>query len=233
MLEKLKEDVFRANLDLVRHGLVIMTFGNVSGFDRVAGLMVIKPSGVSYNEMTVNDMVVTDLSGSVIEGTLKPSTDTPTHLALYKAFPAIGGVVHTHSTHATAWAQAGRAIPCLGTTHADYFHGPVPVTRRLTAEETETDYEYNTGLLIVEALGGIEPLTMPSALVNSHAPFTWGVTPAQAVHVAVILEEVARMAALTVTIGPPNEIDRHLLDRHYLRKHGSDAYYGQKKQDIR
>lgn len=229
MLEKLKEDVFRANLDLVRHGLVIMTFGNVSGFDRAAGLMVIKPSGVSYNEMTVNDMVVTDLSGSVIEGTLKPSTDTPTHLALYKAFPEIGGVVHTHSTHATAWAQAGRAIPCLGTTHADYFNGPVPVTRRLTAEETETDYEYNTGLLIVEALGGINPLTMPAALVNSHAPFTWGVTPAQAVHVAVILEEVARMAALTVTIGPPHEIDKHLLDRHFLRKHGSDAYYGQKK----
>jgi L-ribulose-5-phosphate 4-epimerase len=232
MLEKLKEDVFRANLDLVRHGLVIMTFGNVSGFDRASGLMVIKPSGVSYNEMTVNDMVVTDLSGSVIEGTLKPSTDTPTHLALYKAFPEIGGVVHTHSTHATAWAQAGRAIPCFGTTHADYFHGSVPVTRRLTAEETETDYEYNTGLLIVEALGGIDPLTMPATLVNSHAPFTWGVTSAQAVHVAVILEEVARVAALTVSIGPPHEIDKHLLDRHYLRKHGSDAYYGQKKQDV-
>ncbi len=233
MLEKLKEDVFRANLDLVRHGLVIMTFGNVSGFDRTTGLMVIKPSGVSYNEMTVNDMVVTDFSGSVIEGTLKPSTDTPTHLALYKAFPMIGGVVHTHSTHATAWAQAGRAVPCFGTTHADYFHGPVPVTRRLTSEETENDYEYNTGLLIVEALGGIDPLTMPAALANSHAPFTWGVTPAQAVHVAVILEEVARMAALTVTLGPPQEIDKHLLDRHYLRKHGSDAYYGQKKQDVR
>jgi L-ribulose-5-phosphate 4-epimerase len=229
MLEKLKEDVFRANLDLVKHGLVIMTFGNVSGFDRAAGLMVIKPSGVSYNEMTVNDMVVTDLNGSVIEGTLKPSTDTHTHLALYKAFPGIGGVVHTHSTHATAWAQAGRAIPCLGTTHADYFHGPVPATRRLTAKETETDYEHNTGLLIAEALGGVDPLTMPAALVTSHAPFTWGVTPAQAVHVAVILEEVARIAALTVSIGPPQEIDKHLLDRHYLRKHGSDAWYGQKK----
>lgn len=229
MLEKLKEDVFRANLDLVKHGLVIMTFGNVSGFDRASGLMVIKPSGVSYNEMTVNDMVVTDLGGAVIEGTLKPSTDTSTHLALYKAFPAIGGVVHTHSTHATAWAQAGAAIPCLGTTHADYFHGAVPVTRRLTAEETDSDYEYNTGLLIVEALGSVDPLTMPAALVNSHAPFTWGVTPAQAVHVAVILEEVARMAALTVSIAPPQEIDKHLLDRHYLRKHGGSAYYGQKK----
>ena len=206
-----------------------MTFGNVSGFDRASGLMVIKPSGVSYNEMTVNDMVVTDLSGTVIEGTLKPSTDTATHLALYKAFPEIGGVVHTHSTHATAWAQAGEAIPCLGTTHADYFHGAVPVTRRLTAVETESDYEYNTGLLIVEALGSVDPLTMPAALVNSHAPFTWGVTPAQAVHVAVILEEVARMAALTVSIAPPREIDKHLLDRHYLRKHGTSAYYGQKK----
>lgn len=229
MLEKLKEDVFRANLDIVRHGLVIMTFGNVSGFDRASGLMVIKPSGVSYSEMTAGDMVVTDLNGSVIEGSLIPSTDTPTHLALYKAFPGIGGIVHTHSTHATAWAQAGMAIPCLGTTHADYFYGPVPVTRRLTAEETETDYEYNTGLIIAEAMAGIDPLTMPAVLVNSHAPFTWGATPAIAVHNAVILEEVARMAALSVTIAPPKEIDRHLLDRHYLRKHGSGAYYGQKK----
>ena len=229
MLEKLKEDVFRANLDIVRQGLVIMTFGNVSGFDRASGLMVIKPSGVSYNEMTASDMVVTDLSGSVIEGTLSPSTDTPTHLALYKAFPGIGGVVHTHSTYATAWAQAGRAIPCLGTTHADYFYGPVPVTRRLTAEETENNYEYNTGLVIAGILEGSDPLTMPAVLVNSHAPFTWGVTPAMAVHNAVILEEVARMAALSVSIAPPDEIDRHLLDRHYLRKHGRNAYYGQKK----
>lgn len=229
MIEKLKEDVFRANLDIVRHGLVIMTFGNVSGFDRASGLMVIKPSGVSYSEMTVNDMVVTDLDGNVVEGTLNPSTDAPTHLALYKAFPGIGGVVHTHSTHATAWAQAGRPIPCLGTTHADYFYGPVPVTRRLTAEETGSDYEYKTGLVIIEVLEGRDPLTMPAVLVNSHAPFTWGATPAMAVHNAVILEEVARMAALTVSIAPPQEIDGHLLDRHYLRKHGRDAYYGQKK----
>jgi L-ribulose-5-phosphate 4-epimerase len=206
-----------------------MTFGNVSGFDRASGMMVIKPSGVSYSEMTANDMVVTDLSGSVIEGTLNPSTDTPTHLALYKAFPAIGGVVHTHSTQATAWAQAGRAIPCLGTTHADYFYGPVPVTRRLTAEETENDYEYNTGLVIAEVMEGRDPLTMPAVLVNSHAPFTWGITPAIAVHNAVILEEVARMAAISVSIAPPEEIDRHLLDKHYLRKHGRNAYYGQKK----
>ncbi|MBE0680006.1 MAG: L-ribulose-5-phosphate 4-epimerase [Bacteroidales bacterium] len=230
MLEKLKEDVFRANLDLVSHGLVIMTFGNVSGFDRGSGLMVIKPSGVLYSEMTVNDMVVTDLEGNVVEGTLNPSTDTPTHLALYISFPGIGGVVHTHSTHATAWAQAGRAIPCLGTTHADYFYGPVPVTRRLTPKETDSDYEYNTGLVIAEALEGKDPLTMPAVLVNSHAPFTWGVTPAIAVHNAVILEEVARMAALSVSIAPPEEIDRHLLDKHYLRKHGRNAYYGQKKQ---
>ena len=229
MLEKLKEDVFKANLDLVRHGLVIMTFGNVSGIDRASELMVIKPSGVSYNEMTANDMIVTDLNGNVVEGTLNPSTDTPTHLALYKAFPGIGGVVHSHSTHATAWAQAGTAIPCLGTTHADYFYGPVPVTRRLTAKETENDYEYNTGLVIAEVIGGRDPLTMSAVLVNSHGPFTWGVTPAMAVHIAVILEEIARIASLSVKIAPPNEIDKHLLDRHYLRKHGSGAYYGQKK----
>jgi L-ribulose-5-phosphate 4-epimerase len=230
MLEKLKEDVFRANLELVRYGLIIMTWGNVSGIDRASGLIVIKPSGVSYDEMTPGDMVVTDLEGRVVEGTLKPSTDAPTHRALYKSFPAIGGVVHTHSTNATAWAQACSPIPCLGTTHADYFYGPVPVTRRLTAEETENEYEYNTGLVIAEALEGRDPMTMPAVLVASHGPFVWGASPAAAVHNAVVLEEVARMAALSVSLADPQEIERHLLDRHYLRKHGSNAYYGQKKK---
>ena len=229
MLEKLKEEVFRANLDLVRHGLVIMTWGNVSGIDSESGLMVIKPSGVSYDKMTAADMVVTDLDGNVMEGTLNPSTDAPTHRALYKSFPGIGGIVHTHSTHATAWAQAGRMIPCLGTTHADHFYGSVPITRKLTEEETANDYEYNTGMVIAESLRGCDPMSMPAVLVASHGPFTWGTTPADAVHNAVVLEEVARMAAISVTLADPTEIDRHLLDRHYLRKHGKNAYYGQKK----
>ncbi len=229
MLEKLKEDVFRANLDLVSHGLVIMTWGNVSGIDRESGLIVIKPSGVSYERMTAADMVVTDLEGNVMEGTLKPSTDAPTHRALYKAFPQAGGIVHTHSTHATAWAQACRPIPCLGTTHADHFYGAVPVTRKLTEEETANDYEYNTGIVIAESLKGMDPMSMPAVLVASHGPFTWGTTPADAVHNAVVLEEVARMAAISVTLADPAEIDRYLLDRHYLRKHGKNAYYGQNK----
>ncbi|MBK7732436.1 MAG: L-ribulose-5-phosphate 4-epimerase [Bacteroidales bacterium] len=229
MLEKLKEEVFRANLDLVRHGLVIMTWGNVSGIDRESGLMVIKPSGVSYDRMTAADMVVTDLDGNVMEGTLNPSTDAPTHRALYRAFPGAGGIVHTHSTWATAWAQACRPIPCLGTTHADHFYGAVPVTRKLTEKETADDYEYNTGLIIAEALKGSDPMSMPAVLVASHGPFIWGATPADAVHNAVVLEEVARMAAISATLADPKEIDRHLLDRHYLRKHGKNAYYGQKK----
>ena len=229
MLEKLKEEVLRANLDLVKHGLVIMTWGNVSGIDRESGLMVIKPSGVSYDKMTAGDMVVTDLDGNVMEGALNPSTDAPTHRALYRAFPGIGGVVHTHSTHATAWAQACRPIPCLGTTHADHFYGAVPVTRKLTEEETANDYEYNTGIVIAESLKGMDPMSMPAVLVASHGPFTWGTTPADAVHNAVVLEEVARMAAISVTLADPAEIDRYLLDRHYLRKHGKNAYYGQNK----
>ena len=230
MLEKLKEEVFRANLDLVRHGLVIMTWGNVSGIDRESGLMVIKPSGVSYDRMTAADMVVTDLDGNVMEGTLNPSTDAPTHRALYRAFPGAGGIVHTHSTWATAWAQACRPVPCLGTTHADHFYGAVPVTRKLTEKETADDYEYNTGLIIAEALKGSDPMSMPAVLVASHGPFTWCATPADAVHNAVVLEEVARMAAISATLADPKEIDRHLLDRHYLRKHGKNAYYGQKKK---
>ena len=229
MLEKLKEEVLRANLDLVRHGLVIMTWGNVSGIDRESGLMVIKPSGVSYDRMTAADMVVTDLDGNVMEGTLNPSTDAPTHRALYRAFPGAGGIVHTHSTWATAWAQACRPVPCLGTTHADHFYGAVPVTRKLTEKETADDYEYNTGLIIAEALKGSDPMSMPAVLVASHGPFIWGATPADAVHNAVVLEEVARMAAISATLADPKEIDRHLLDRHYLRKHGKNAYYGQKK----
>jgi len=228
MLDKLKEEVYRANVDLVNNGLVIMTFGNVSAVDRSSGLMIIKPSGISYDTMTPSDMVVTDLEGNVIEGDLRPSTDAPTHLALYRAFPEIGGIVHTHSTYATSWAQAGKAIPCLGTTHADYFYGPVPVTRKLSAEEIETNYEFNTGLVIAETLKSIDPLSMPSVLVHSHGPFTWGESAAVAVHNAVILEEVAKMAFLSVNIADPQDIDRHLLDKHYLRKHGSDAYYGQK-----
>ena len=191
--------------------------------------MVIKPSGVSYDRMTAADMVVTDLDGNVMEGTLNPSTDAPTHRALYRAFPGAGGIVHTHSTWATAWAQACRPVPCLGTTHADHFYGAVPVTRKLTEKETADDYEYNTGLIIAEALKGSDPMSMPAVLVASHGPFTWGATPADAVHNAVVLEEVARMAAISATLADPKEIDRHLLDRHYLRKHGKNAYYGQKK----
>ncbi len=229
MLEKLKEEVFRANLDLVRHGLVIMTFGNVSAFDRASDLMIIKPSGVSYDHMTAADMVVTDINGNVVEGTLKPSSDTMTHLALYRAFPHIGAVVHTHSPYATAWAQAGKDIPCLGTTHADYFHGPVPVTRRLREKETESDYEYNTGLVIAETIGERDPLTMPAVLINSHGPFTWGRSVAAALQNAVILEEVARIAFMSLSIAPANEIEKHLLDRHYTRKHGANARYGQNK----
>lgn len=229
MLDKLKEDVFKANLDLVKHGLVIMTFGNVSGIDRASNLMVIKPSGVSYSEMSISDMVVMDLQGNVIEGNLKPSTDAMTHIALYKSFEGIGGVVHTHSTYATGWAQAGLEMPCLGTTHADSFYGQVPVTRALTKRETEGNYEYNTGLVIAETFSGKEPLTIPAVLVKSHGPFTWGENPSKAVYNAVILEEVAKIAFISATLNNPEAIEQHLLDKHFLRKHGKGAYYGQKK----
>lgn len=229
MLEKLKEEVFRANLSLVQHGLVIFTFGNVSAIDRNSGLIVIKPSGVSYDEMKPEDMVVTDLDCKIVEGDKLPSTDVPTHAALYRGFPSIGGIVHTHSTFATAWAQAGKALPCLGTTHADYFYGSVPVTRKLKPEEISSGYEHNTGLAIAECFRDSDPLTVPAALVISHGPFAWGKNAGEAVHNAVILEEVARIAAITFSITPCDPVDSQLLDKHFLRKHGKDAYYGQKK----
>ncbi len=229
MLQKLKEEVYRANLSLVEHGLVILTFGNASAIDRKTGLMVIKPSGISMSDSGPDNMVVTDLSCNVVEGDMLPSTDAPTHAALYKSFGAIGGIVHTHSASATAWAQAGRPIPCLGTTHADYFHGSVPVTRLLTSEEIADNYEHNTGLVIAERFKGTDPLRIPAVLVASHGPFTWGSDVTQAVLNAVILEEIASAAALTLSIAPVGPIDQKLLDRHFFRKHGRDAYYGQKK----
>ena len=228
MLEQLKEDVFKANLELVRYGLVTFTWGNVSGIDREKGLMVIKPSGVDYDTMKAEDMVVVDLDGNRVEGRYKPSSDTPTHLELYKAFPTLGGVVHTHSTWATSWAQAGRAIPCYGTTHADYFYGEIPCCRGLTQQETEGEYEANTGLVIIETLGERDPLSVPGILCTNHGPFAWGETPIEAVHFAVILEEVAKMAANTELINPKaGPAPQYTQDKHYFRKHGANAYYGQ------
>lgn len=225
----LREAVLEANLALPRHGLVTFTWGNVSGVDRSLGLFAIKPSGVSYERMKVDDIVVMDLQGRQVEGSLRPSSDTPTHLALYNALADIGGIVHTHSTHATAWAQAGREIPAFGTTHADYFYGPIPCTRTLRHEEVENGYELNTGHVIIETVGRHEPLAMPGVLVSGHAPFAWGKSPDDAVHNAVVLEEVARMAWMTVNLNPSqNPIAKYLLDKHYLRKHGASAYYGQK-----
>lgn len=229
MLEKLKEEVYNANLELVRNGLVIHTWGNVSGRDSSSGLIVIKPSGVSYNSMKPDDMVVIDLDGKVAEGRYKPSTDAPTHLLLYRTWNSLGGIVHTHSSFATAWAQAGKSIPPLGTTHADHYHGEVPCTRLLTESEIENDYELNTGKIIVDSLGLNNPLTIPSVLVNRHGPFCWGTDPADAVYNAVSLEEIARMAFYTVLLGRSEPMDKALLDKHFMRKHGSEAYYGQKK----
>lgn len=227
MLEKLKEEVFKANIDLVRHGLVIHTWGNVSGRDTDSGLIVIKPSGVSYESMKPAEMVVLDSEGKVVEGSYKPSTDAPTHLVLYKAFENIGGIVHTHSAYATSWAQAGRAIPALGTTHADHFYGEVPCTRQMTDREIEGDYEANTGHLITEALDRLNALTVPAVLVNGHGPFCWGKDAANAVYNAVALEEIARMAFMTVLLGMEEPVKQSLLDRHFRRKHGKNAYYGQ------
>jgi L-ribulose-5-phosphate 4-epimerase len=230
MLEKLKEKVYKANLDLVEKGLVIHTWGNVSGRDKESGFIVIKPSGVSYDLMKPEHMVVIDQDGKVIEGKFKPSTDAPTHLLLYRTYKSLGGVVHTHSSYATSWAQAGRAIPPFGTTHADHYYGEVPCTRLLTEKETETEYEINTGKIIVERLGDIDPLTVPSVLVNGHGPFCWGTDAENAVYNAIALEEIAKMAFYTVLLGKTEPISQYLLDKHFKRKHGSDAYYGQGKQ---
>ncbi len=229
MLEKLKEEVCKANLALVEHKVVIFTWGNVSAIDKETKLVVIKPSGVDYSVMKPEQMVVTDLDGNVVEGNLRPSTDLPTHLELYKAYPEIGGVVHTHSINATAWAQAGRGIPYYGTTHADYFYGEIPCTRELTEDEVNGEYEKNTGLVIVERLGDTEPLSMPGALVKSHGVFAWGKDANNAVHNAVVIEAVAEMAYKTETINSQvKTAPKYLLNKHYLRKHGKNAYYGQK-----
>ena len=230
MLEPLKQAVCQANLDLVREGLVIQTWGNVSGIDRSRGLVVIKPSGVAYDGMEARDMVVVTLdTGAVVEGRYKPSSDTPTHLVLYRAFTTIGGVVHTHSLHATAWAQARRSIPCFGTTQADYWHGEVPCTRQLTDAEIRTDYEANTGHVIVETFRDLDPRHHPAVLVASHGPFTWGQDAGDAVHHAVVLEFVARLASETLRLNTAlKPIPTRLLDKHFLRKHGPGAYYGQR-----
>lgn len=231
MLEELKERVCRANLDLVRHGLVIFTWGNVSGIDRERGLVVIKPSGVDYDGMKPSDMVVVDLaSGQTVEGDLRPSSDTPTHLAIYRAFPEIGGIVHTHSTYATAWAQAGKDIPNIGTTHADYFHDGIPCTRDMTAGEVNGDYELETGNVIVDCFRsrGINPVHTPGVLVKNHGPFAWGKDPHEAVHNAVVMEQVAKMAFIAFTVNPQLTMNPLLVEKHFSRKHGPGAYYGQK-----
>ncbi|MFC0296683.1 L-ribulose-5-phosphate 4-epimerase [Geobacillus jurassicus] len=228
MLEELKQSVLEANLQLPQYRLVTFTWGNVSGIDRERGLVVIKPSGVAYDKLTIDDMVVVDLNGNVVEGSLKPSSDTPTHLWLYKQFPGVGGIVHTHSTWATIWAQAGKGIPVLGTTHADYFYGEIPCTRPMTDEEIQGAYELETGKVITETFRFLDPLQMPGVLVHGHGPFAWGKDPANAVHNAVVLEEVAKMAARTFMLNPDaHPISQSLLNRHYLRKHGANAYYGQ------
>jgi len=228
MVEELKEKVLKANLDLVKHGLVIFTWGNVSAIDRKSGLVVIKPSGVSYDTMTANDMVVLDLQGNKVEGNLKPSSDTPTHLVLYNAFPEIGGIVHTHSTYATAWAQAGCDIPNIGTTHADYFSEAIPCTRSMTKKEVEGDYEKETGNVIVERFKEINPMHVPGVLVENHGPFTWGKDADEAVYNAVVMEQVAKMAFISFNINPQLKMNPYLVVKHFERKHGPNAYYGQK-----
>src|SRR5205809_7493888 len=231
LLPDLRKAVLEANLELVRKGLVLYTFGNASGISRKESLVVIKPSGVPYDRMKSVDLVVTDLDGKVVEGKLRPSSDLPTHLILYKSFPAIGGISHTHSEYATAWAQARRPIPCLGTTHADYFYGPVPVTEGMANAEIASKYEENTGRAIVRAFEGVDPSAVPAVLVANHGALAWGADPATSAHNAVILESVARMAYLTLSINQEaRAIGRFLHDQHYLRKHGKAAYYGQPKE---
>ena len=231
MLDKLKKEVWQANLDLVRYGLVILTFGNASGIDRKKGFVVIKPSGVSYDGMKPSDMVVIGLDGKVAEGTLNPSSDTPTHLALYRAFPGAGGIVHVHSEYATMFAQAAKEIPCLGTTHADHFHGSVPVTRLLTKREVAADYEGNTGRVIVERFAGLDAIGTPAVLVAGHGPFAWGKTPGEAARNALVLERTAKTALGTLTLDPGTDrLPGYIVEKHYQRKHGPHATYGQIKQ---
>ncbi len=229
MHEELKRAVCEANIELQKWKLVIYSWGNVSGIDGAAGVVAIKPSGVSYDELTPDKMVLLNLDGDVIEGSFKPSSDTPTHLELYRNFKAIGGVCHTHSANATMWAQACREIPCFGTTHADFFYGPIPVTKVMTGDEIKSNYELNTGKVIVRRFAGLDPMQMPGALVANHGPFAWGKGPAEAVESAVVLEQIATIALGTITINPNQKaISQALLDKHYLRKHGKNAYYGQK-----
>lgn len=229
MFENLKIDVCEANLELKRNNLIIYSWGNVSGIDRDKGIVAIKPSGVSYDTLCPDDIVLLDLEGTVVEGKLRPSSDTPTHLELYRNYPNIGGVCHTHSLHATIWAQACRPIPCFGTTHADYYYGSIPVTGLMTDDQIATDYELNTGKVIVETFSTLDPDQMPAVLVANHGPFTWGPTPTKSVESAVVLEQVAEMALKTSILNPElPAISQTLLDKHYLRKHGKNAYYGQK-----
>jgi L-ribulose-5-phosphate 4-epimerase len=229
MYEELKETVCKANIELQIQKLTIYSWGNVSGIDRAAGIVAIKPSGVPYDQLTPDKMVLIDLDGNVIEGNLKPSSDMPTHLELYRNFEAVGGICHTHSANATIWAQACREIPCFGTTHADYFYGPIPVTEKMTADEIKSDYELNTGKVIAKRFADLDPVKMPAVLVANHGPFTWGKTPAEAVEAAVVLEQVAATALATIMLNPnQNQISKSLCNKHYLRKHGKNAYYGQK-----
>ena len=230
MLEELKAKVCKANLELVQHGLVIFTWGNVSAIDRESGLVVIKPSGVSYDDMKPSDMVVVDLDGNIVEGDLNPSSDTPTHLALYRAWPEIGGVVHTHSTYATAWAQAGRDLPNIGTTHADYFHKEIPCTDFMTEAEVKGAYELETGNVIIRRFEGMNPVHTPGVLVKNHGPFSWGKDAFDAVHNAVVMEQVAKMAYIAFGVNPDLKMNELLIEKHFNRKHGPGAYYGQKKK---